>query len=178
MRNRAEFDRTLNRALPKAAPGTPPVAPRPPRKVRAQTFICNEWPAYGIGLGGKMYLFQNGTLTLDEKDAIDELRRHKEFGRTIFEAGKVPADVELAHGSLPADPGARLDMLLAAAEHSGIGPKGLDEHRARLIPKPVRIISPRTTGVWGVGPAAKGAAPSAIERRGGVRPSERLELEE
>jgi len=156
-----------------------PVAPRPPRKVKPRVFIHTWYPAAGIGLVTGMFSFQHGELVLDTAEDIAAIKRHPDFGRTIFEQGQVPADVELAHGSLPADPGARLDMLLAAAErHSGFDPEGLDAHRARLIPKPIRIIAPRTTGIWGVGPAAKGAAPIVRERRGGVRPSERLDLEE
>jgi len=54
------------------------------------TFVCNSVPALGIGLGGEMYSFQNGMLTLEAPAAIAEIRKHQWFGRKIFERIEMP----------------------------------------------------------------------------------------
>ena len=147
-RNKAELDATVGPAIEEATRRRPweraterqpspvpeeeaPAKPRPaPVKVEPVTFLYPQIPAYALGLGARICYFQHGKLTLDDAGEIADMRKHPLFGVRIFEAGKVPLEVQLGEG------------------------EGLDAHRRRLIPKPIRVQAQRSAGPYGLGPGA------------------------
>jgi len=97
---RARRAASRRKAQPEPEPEAPPVAPKTPVAAvaaddsRPVTFVCNAVPALGVGLGDRMYMFQNGVLTVEVPEHVAAMRKHEWFGRRIFERVDMPAEAD------------------------------------------------------------------------------------
>lgn len=129
------------------------------------TFICEKWPAYGVGVPAGWKFFQHGELTLEKEEDITALRANRYYGTRIFELEpEIPdpmlvdatdreAPVSAPEVSLP-ESVVRLDGTKILCPECGPdvspnfgSPDALETHRQRLhgvFPSQERIAARRT----------------------------------